>query len=285
MVEFPRIAFVGGGNMAGALIEGLLARGCPPSRLVVLDVHEPTRQKWQARGLEVLEGPDSSLTGCDVWLLAVKPQQLKEVAQAARPCLGSDTLVVSIAAGIALSSLCAWFGTADHPWASVIRAMPNTPALVGQGVTGLAAASGVTDDQRQLATQILSTVGEVVWVDSDDQIDAVTALSGSGPAYVFRFIEGMVAGGQKLGLSAQQSQSLAIATVAGAARLAAQSGDPVETLREKVTSKGGTTAAALDVMQQRQFLETLVAAMQAAHQRAGELSAEFGRTEIGRAEG
>lgn len=279
MVEFPRIAFIGGGNMAGALIEGLLGRGCPVSRLTVVDVYEPTRQKWQARGLDVLAAPQASLAQCDVWLLAVKPQQLKDVALAAKPFLGKDTLVVSIAAGIALSSLCAWFGSTSQPWANMIRAMPNTPALVGKGVTGLAAVSGVSDDQRALTTQILSSVGDVVWVDGDDQIDVVTALSGSGPAYVFRFIEALVAGGQKLGLSAQQAQSLAIATVAGAASLAAQSDDPVETLREKVTSKGGTTAAALDVMQQKQFLETVVQAMQAAHKRAGELSAEFGRTE------
>lgn len=279
MHDFPRTAFIGGGNMAGALIEGLLAQGCDPARLTVVEVSEEAQRKWIERGLQVLSQPSDALSQCEVWVLAVKPQQLQAVVLSARPFLQAGTLVISIAAGIALSSLSQWLGQQGSPWPSVIRAMPNTPALVGQGVTGLAAAAGVGQNQRAMAQQILGSVGEVVWVRDDDQIDAVTALSGSGPAYVFRFIEGLMAGGQALGLDPQQARALALATVSGAATLAARSVDPVEVLRDKVTSKGGTTAAALDVMHANQFHETVVQAMKAAYQRAGQLSAEFGKTD------
>lgn len=265
--------------MAGALIEGLLGQGCEPSRLTVVEVSEAAQRKWIERGLQVLSQPSDALSQCDVWVLAVKPQQLQAVVLSARPFLQVGTLVISIAAGIALSSLSQWLGQEGAPWPSVIRAMPNTPALVGQGVTGLAAADGVGQNQRSMAQQILGSVGEVVWVRDDDQIDAVTALSGSGPAYVFRFIEGLMAGGQALGLDPQQARALALATVSGAATLAARSVDPVEVLRDKVTSKGGTTAAALDVMHTHQFHETVVQAMKAAYERAGQLSAEFGKTD------
>lgn len=265
--------------MAGALIEGLLGQGCPASSLHVIDVHQPTLEKWQARSISALAAPDAVLEVHDVWVLAVKPQQLSDVVRAARPFLQPGTLVISIAAGIALSSLCQWLGQDGRVWPDVIRAMPNTPALVGQGITGLAAAPTVSAAKRDLTAQILSSVGEVVWVRDDDQVDAVTALSGSGPAYVFRFIEGLIEGGRALGLSDEQARCLAIATVSGAASLASQSQEPVSILRERVTSKGGTTAAALDVMASGQFFETVVAAMLAAHKRAGELSAEFGKAQ------
>ena len=279
MHDFPRIAFIGGGNMAGALIEGLLEQGCDPARLAVIDVSEQAQRKWRERGLQVTDQPSDALRQCEVWLLAVKPQQLHQVVISARPFLQPGTLVISIAAGISLSSLYQWLGNPDTPGPAVIRAMPNTPALVGQGVTGLAAAQGVQQPQRAVAEQLLSCVGEVVWVKDDAQIDAVTALSGSGPAYVFRFIEGLIAGGQALGLDSQQARALALATVSGAATLAARSDEPVEVLRDRVTSKGGTTAAALDVMQSRQFHETVIVAMKAAYERSGQLSAEFGKTD------
>jgi pyrroline-5-carboxylate reductase len=279
MHDFPRIAFIGGGNMAGALIEGLLEQGCDPARLAVIDVSEQAQRKWRERGLQVTDQPSDALRQCEVWLLAVKPQQLHQVVISARPFLQPGTLVISIAAGISLSSLSQWLGNPDTPEPAVIRAMPNTPALVGQGVTGLAAAQGVQQPQRAVAEQLLSCVGEVVWVKDDAQIDAVTALSGSGPAYVFRFIEGLIAGGQALGLDSQQARALALATVSGAATLAARSDEPVEVLRDRVTSKGGTTAAALDVMQSRQFHETVIVAMKAAYERSGQLSAEFGTTD------
>jgi len=276
-VSQPEIGFIGGGNMAGALIEGLLKKGYKPDQILVIDVAEPTRQRWAQRGLHVSAQPDSTLANCKTWILAVKPQQLKEVVAAAKPQLTAGTLVISIAAGISLSSLCNWLGSSNEPWPAVIRAMPNTPALIGKGITGLISAPEATEAHREMASQILGCVGEVVWVTNDDQIDAVTALSGSGPAYVFRFIEGLIAGGEALGLTREQSRQLAIHTVAGAAGLAAQSDEPVSVLRERVTSKGGTTAAALDVMQNGKLYETIVEAMKAAYKRAGELSAEFGR--------
>lgn len=277
MHNFPKIAFIGGGNMAGALIEGLLERGGHANAVHVVDISDVIGAKWRARDLQVASAPSEALASCEVWVLAVKPQQLHDVVLAAKPFLRAGTLVISIAAGISLSSLCSWLGTSAAPMQSVIRAMPNTPALVGQGVTGLVAAPGVTQEQRNIAASILGSVGQVIWVESDAQIDAVTALSGSGPAYVFRFLEGLIEGGVALGLDHEQSKSLALATLSGAATLAARSSDSVDTLRERVTSKGGTTAAALEVMQSRQFKETVMAAMRAAHDRAVELSVEFGK--------
>lgn len=272
-----RIAFLGGGNMAGALINGLLSQGLPADQLLVVDIHEPTRERWATQGLKTRPKPDVFLEGCDIWVLAVKPQQLHAVTQAIRPFLKPDTLVISIAAGISLSSLSNWLGETDQPFTNIIRAMPNTPALVNQGVTGLAAGSGVNQAHQALATQVLESVGQVVWVVNDAQIDAVTAVSGSGPAYVFRFLESLIAGGVEVGLSADEAKALAIATVQGAVALAANSQEPIHALRENVTSKGGTTAAALDVLQSEGFMETIVKAVQAAHIRAAELSDEFGQ--------
>lgn len=270
------IAFVGGGNMAGALIQGLLKRGVPAKHLHVIDVNGDTRARWRELGLSVASEPDEQLSGHHVWVLAVKPQQLADVVQQCRPFLASNNVVLSIAAGISLSSLSHWLGSPADPWPLVVRAMPNTPALVEKGMTGLAAASEVSSEHRSHVQNILSAVGDVVWVDSDDMIDAVTAVSGSGPAYVFRFIEAMMEGAKSLGLDDVQAKQLTLATLAGATELAAQSVEPVSVLRERVTSKGGTTQAALNVMQEKGFGELMQQAMKAAYDRAGELSREFG---------
>lgn len=277
MKDLPRIGFIGGGNMAGALIEGLLAQGCAPEGLMVLDVSDAVLERWHKRGLNTAAVASTVLSECEVWVLAVKPQQLHAVTQTLKPFLKDGTLVISIAAGISVSSLSEWMGQGACAWPGVIRAMPNTPSLVGKGVTGLAASPTVSEAQRTLATRILGGVGEVVWVENDEQIDVVTAISGSGPAYVFRFIESLIQAAEQLGLEPQQARSLALATVQGAAELAARSEDSVSTLRENVTSKGGTTAAALDVLQSGGFLETIGAAVQAAYNRAGELSKEYGQ--------
>lgn len=263
--------------MAGALIEGLLKRGVPGEHLHVIDIHEPTRDRWQSRGLSVSAGPDDCLRIHRTWVLAVKPQQLAEVTSSLRPYLTPDTLVISIAAGIPLVTLADWLGSQVDPWPLVVRAMPNTPALVEKGITGLVAGEGIDSRHRNEVQNILSAVGEVVWVESDDMIDAITALSGSGPAYVFRFIEALIDGAKALGLDEIQAKQLALATVAGAAELALQSTDPVAVLRERVTSKGGTTQAALEVLEQQQFAASVVKAMQAAYKRAGELSEVYGR--------
>jgi pyrroline-5-carboxylate reductase len=202
---------------------------------------------------------------------------MREVVLQCRPWLQPNTLVISIAAGISIESLGKWLGDETKPYGYIVRCMPNTPALVGAGVTGMSAPSTTTAADRARATALLSTVGEVVWVDSDRAIDAVTALSGSGPAYVFLFIESLIQGGLALGLSEQQSRDLALSTLAGATKLAQQSPESPSVLRERVTSKGGTTAAALDVFAQQGFSTTVGQAMAAADRRAAELSLEFGK--------
>lgn len=270
--QHTKMAFIGGGNMAGAIIEGLLKQGMPPTDLHVVDQHEPTLEGWRAKGLSVSPLCDATLSQCQVWVLAVKPQQLAAVVAQAKPFLSATPLILSVAAGIRLATLGRWLGETGKPYSKLVRAMPNTPALVQKGMTGLAASQGVSSSDKQWVQTILSAVGEVVWVKSDTEIDAVTALSGSGPAYVFRFIEALVEAGEGLGLTPAQAKQMALATVSGATELAARSDEPLSVLRERVTSKGGTTAAALQVLEQEGFVKTITQAMHAAYDRAGELS-------------
>ena len=281
MTAHTKIAFIGGGNMAAALIEGLLRGATRAPDLHVVEVNEQARHRWHERGLSTSASCSDTLSTASLWVLAVKPQQLKDVVMQAKPYLVKQTLVLSIAAGVSLQTLCHWLGSPASPWPQVIRAMPNTPALVDKGITGLVASKGVTAAHRELVQAVLSAVSELVWVQNDDQIDAITALSGSGPAYVFRFLEALVAGGQALGLTHDQARQLALATLAGATELAAQSPDSLATLRERVTSKGGTTEAALKVMQEGAFFETVGNAMRAAYERAGELSVSLGDEQSG----
>ena len=276
MDHFPSVAMIGGGNMANALVSGLLNRHCPKANLHVVEVHEPLRHQWSERGISVSAHADEKLSAHQVWIFAVKPQQMRDVMLQTRRWLKPDTLVISIAAGISIASLATWLNDDGKPWQRLVRCMPNTPALVGAGVTGMAAPAALLQQDRDTASALLSTVGEVVWVADDQAIDAVTALSGSGPAYVFLFIEALIAGATKLGLSPEQSRSLALATLAGATKLAADSTEPIAVLRERVTSKGGTTAAALDLFKDRGLTEMVEQAMQAASIRAAELSQEFG---------
>jgi pyrroline-5-carboxylate reductase len=255
----------------------MLAQGCPAEQVHVVEVVDALQEHWRARSVSVSAAPDQALAQRQVWIFAVKPQQMREVVLQCRPWLQPNTLVISIAAGISIESLGKWLGDETKPYGNIVRCMPNTPALVGAGVTGMSAPSTTTAADRARATALLSTVGEVVWVDSDRAIDAVTALSGSGPAYVFLFIESLIQGGLALGLSEQQSRDLALSTLAGATKLAQQSPESPSVLRERVTSKGGTTAAALDVFAQQGFSTTVGQAMAAADQRAAELSLEFGK--------
>ncbi len=277
MNQIPSVAFIGGGNMANALVSGLLSQGCPSTQLHVLEVAEALREQWRARGLSVASAPDASLSEQQVWIFAVKPQQMREVVLQCKPWLKPDTLVISIAAGIAIKSLSDWLGSPEQPFERIVRCMPNTPALVRAGVTGMAAAAGLPKAEQDIATHLLSAVGQVVWVDNDQAIDAVTALSGSGPAYVFLFLESLIAGAQALGLSASQARALALATLSGSTQLAAESTETPAVLRERVTSKGGTTAAALEVFSKQAFSTIVAQAMAAANDRAAELSTEFGR--------
>ncbi len=267
----PRLAFVGGGNMAAALIGGLRRRHAVGA-VHVVEV-EPARRTWLAREFHATTGerPNDAIAGCAAVVLAVKPQQMREVCTALRPYLG-HALVLSIAAGIRASDIARWTGSTR-----VVRAMPNTPALIGRGISGLAALPEVSADERTLAGQILAAAGEIVWFDDEAQLDPVTAVSGSGPAYVFYFIEALQQAGCELGFTDAQARQLAISTFAGAAELATASDEAVATLRERVTSKGGTTAAALACMQADELKAKIVAAVRAADARARELGSELGR--------
>lgn len=271
------LAFIGGGNMASALASGLIGKRCGAGDVHIIDVNESILGQWREKGTSVALAPDSLLSEQRIWVFAVKPQVMRETVAACKPFLRPDTLVISIAAGISSQTLADWLGEPGKPWTRLVRCMPNTPALIGAGAAGLLALPGVTEQDKAQAQLLFRAVGQVAWVDSDEQIDAVTALSGSGPAYVFLFIEALIEGAVKLGLSAEQARTLALATLNGATQLAALSPETPATLRERVTSKGGTTAAALGVFEQRDFSAMVQQAMQAAFDRAAELSQEFSK--------
>jgi len=271
------IAFIGGGNMAAALGAGMAGNICPPGNIHVVDINPDMHKGWLARGATAALAPDERLHDCQVWFFAVKPQFMRDAVKAAAPFLQPGTLVVSVAAGIGGAVLARWLGAPGHPWTRLVRCMPNTPALVGAGVTGMLALEGVSAADRELAQAMLESVGQVVWVADDAAIDAVTALSGSGPAYVFLFIEALIEGGIQVGLTSAQARDLAIGTLSGAARLAASADEPPAVLRERVTSKGGTTAAALKVLNDSDFTGLVGRAMAAAAQRSRELAQEAGK--------
>ncbi|MYZ44518.1 pyrroline-5-carboxylate reductase [Schauerella aestuarii] len=267
------IAFIGGGNMAAALAAGMADRILPAGNIHVVEINTAAHAAWQARGVSVASAPDHMLAQADIWIFAVKPQVMRDVVAACKPWLRDKTLAVSIAAGVRSDTLAEWLGEAGAPWSRLVRCMPNTPALVGAGATGLAALPGVSAADRDQVEAIMGAVGTTVWVDDDAGLDAVTAVSGSGPAYVFLFIEALIAGGVKVGLTAGQARELALATLAGATRLAAESDETPATLRERVTSKGGTTAAALAAFEKADFTGIVATAVAAAAERSRELAA------------
>lgn len=268
-----KIGFIGGGNMASALIGGLAGRLVGADRMHVVDPSADALRKLEQQfGVGTAPQIDSGLAACEVIVLAVKPQQMKTVAEQLRPHLGAQ-LLLSIAAGIRAADLSRWLG--GHR--AIVRSMPNTPALIGQGITGMVAMSGVSDVQRAAADAVMRAVGATVWLDDESLIDAVTAVSGSGPAYVFYFLEAMQQAALELGLTPEQGTALAIATFGGAAQLAAQSSEPLSVLRERVTSKGGTTYAALASMDAAGVKGAIVTAIKAAAARSRELGEEFGR--------
>ncbi|WP_137923260.1 pyrroline-5-carboxylate reductase [Cupriavidus sp. 2SB] len=272
MLDSLTFGFLGGGNMASALIGGLVARGVPAGSIRVVDPSEDARKRLaQAPGVHALAAPDAAFGASDVIVLAVKPQQFRDALAPLEALLG-DSLIISVAAGIRLQDMARWLGRTR-----LVRAMPNTPALAGMGMTGLAAAPGLSEADRAVASAVAEAVGQCVWVDNDDQIDAVTAISGSGPAYVFYFVEAMERAAMEMGLSAEQGRQLAVETFRGAAALAAESPEPVSLLRERVTSKGGTTYAALTAMDASGMKEAFVKAMHAAAERGREMGAEFGK--------
>ena len=266
------IAFIGGGNMASAIIGGLIAQGLPAAHITVVEPFEAARDALQAKfGITALPAATAALEAAELVVWAVKPQTFKDAAAAASP-FTRQALHLSVAAGITTDSIAQWLGTGR-----IVRAMPNTPALVGKGMTGLFARADVDAAGSALVQTVIATTGQYVWVEQESQLDAVTALSGSGPAYVFLFLEAMTQAGQDMGLSQQQAYQLAVATFQGASELAARSDEPASVLRERVTSKGGTTYAAITHMQAQQVPEHFVAAMRKAETRAQELAAEFGR--------
>jgi pyrroline-5-carboxylate reductase len=268
-----KIAFLGGGNMASALIGGLRAQGFGATSISVIELSPAARDKLAARhGVHVSAAPDAATRESDTVVLAVKPQDMRQ-ALASLGGVAASKLVISIAAGLRIADLSRWLG--GH--ARLVRCMPNTPALIGAGVTGLYAAPEVSAEERRRAEQIVGAVGEAVWVEDEALLDPVTAVSASGPAYVFWFMEQLALCGEKLGLPPEVSRKLALHTVLGAARLVAQSGESPGTLRAQVTSKGGTTEAALRVFAEERLAERFMRAVEAASRRGAELGEQLGK--------
>ncbi|MBT9611948.1 MAG: pyrroline-5-carboxylate reductase [Burkholderiales bacterium] len=268
-----KITFIGGGNMAGALIGGLIQRGFHPGDIHVVEINADARATLtRAFKLKTYAGISAEAVQTDLIVLAVKPQQLCAVAGELKPLLRKQ-LVISIAAGVRAQDLARWLGD----YARLVRAMPNTPALVRAGVTGLYALPEVSSAERGQAQQVMEAVGACVWLEEEAQMDAVTAVSGSGPAYVFYFIEALEAAALALGLSPAQGRELALATFLGAAQLARQSHDDPATLRAKVTSKGGTTERAILSLEQADVKNLIQRAVLSAAERSRELGDELGK--------
>ncbi|RAI67369.1 pyrroline-5-carboxylate reductase [Pseudomonas fluorescens] len=268
-----RIAFIGAGNMAASLIGGLRAKGLEAAQIRASDPGEETRARVSAEhGIETFADNAQAIVGADVVVLAVKPQAMKAVCQALRPNLKPDQLVVSIAAGITCASMNNWLGAQP-----IVRCMPNTPALLRQGVSGLFATAEVTAEQRQQAQALLSAVGIALWLDEERQLDAVTAVSGSGPAYFFLLIEAMTAAGVKLGLPADIAAQLTLQTALGAAHMAVSSDVDAAELRRRVTSPAGTTEAAIKSFQANGFEALVEKALGAAAHRSAEMAEQLGQ--------
>jgi len=262
-----RLAFIGGGNMAGAIFGGLLRSGWPPASITIVEPGAEQRERIAVAhpGVRLLAAADESLAAADIVVWAVKPQIF---AAAAAPCAGlvGNALQLSVMAGIRSEAIVGATGSER-----VVRAMPNTPALIGRGIAALFARPAVSDDDRAAVARVLAPTGNLLWVARETDLDAVTALSGSGPAYVFFFLEAMIEAGTEMGLPAEQARRLAQETFAGAAQLAMQSDESPAQLRERVTSKGGTTHAAITSLQASQVKTAFVKALHAARTRAEEL--------------
>ena len=263
------ICFIGGGNMAQALIGGLLSRGLPATRVTVSDPVEHVRELLQAKDIHVTDNNIDAIRDADIVVLAVKPQVLADVL---KPLNGlfTDKLIVSIVAGAEIETISAFTGTE-----MVVRVMPNTPALVQTGAHGLFAYPVVDDAKRELASQVLAATGLTLWVESEDQIDAVTAVSGSGPAYFFYMMESMIRAGKNMGLDEKVATALTLQTALGAAQMAITSASSPAELRKNVTSPNGTTQAALEVFDRAQISQNIQTALAAAQKRSQELAQEI----------
>ena len=268
--SFLPMTFIGGGNLAQALIAGWLKQGISASQIHVIEPAAATREHLSRHlGVTCHEQAVSQLTDSRLVVWAIKPQVFKQVALSLNGMF-PQALHLSVAAGVRSDSIGRWLDTQ-----SVVRAMPNTPALVGLGQTGLFAGPAVSASQREQVQALMQAVGQSIWVEREELLDTVTALSGSGPAYVFYFIEAMTKAGVSMGLTPAQAHQLAVGTFTGAAALASSSNESPEVLRERVTSKGGTTFAAITSMQDHHLDRTIAQAMQAAHQRSIEMGHLF----------
>lgn len=267
----PGVAFIGGGQMARALIAGLCAAGQPAASLSVADISPEARSALERDfpGIHTTAEPAEAAARAGLWVFAVKPHQMEAVACSLRALAGNlQPTVVSVAAGTRVAQLESWLG-AGVP---VVRTMPNRPAFVGAGITGLYASAAVGHGPREHAAALMQAAGSTVWVEEERLLDAVTAVSGSGPAYFFLLIEALAAAGEAVGLPADTARELAVATAYGSGKMARDTGAPPAELREQVTSKGGTTAAALAVFEAGGFRPLVAAAVAAANQRAVELA-------------
>ena len=275
VLDNKKISFIGGGNMAQALISGLVSCGVKPSLITVADPSSEAREQLAAKGLNTVDptaDAKAAVIGADIVVLAVKPQVMKAVVSGFADVLDKQ-LVISVAAGLSTALLSNMLGG----YGNIVRAMPNTPAMIQMGATGLYGTDDISAEQKQLATAVMEASGLVMWVDNEEHMHAVTAVSGSAPAYMFYFIEAMVDGAVALGLDKEQASALAMQTMLGAAKMAMNSEDAPSELRRKVTSPNGTTQAAVESMQANDISRQIVEAMQACYDRSQALSEEMSK--------
>ena len=275
VLDNKKISFIGGGNMAQALISGLISCGVKPSLITVADPNSEAREQLAAKGLNTVDptaDAKAAVINADIVVLAVKPQVMKAVVSGFADVLDKQ-LVISVAAGLSTALLSNMLGG----YSNIVRAMPNTPAMIQMGATGLYGTDDISAEQKQLATAVMEASGLVMWVDNEEHMHAVTAVSGSAPAYMFYFIESMVDGAVALGLDKEQASALAMQTMLGAAKMALGSEDAPSELRRKVTSPNGTTQAAIESMQANDISRQIAEAMQACYDRSQALSEEMSK--------
>jgi len=275
VLDNKKISFIGGGNMAQALISGLVSCGVKPSLITVADPSSEAREQLAAKGLNTVDptaDAKAAVIDADIVVLAVKPQVMKAVVSSFADVLDKQ-LVISVAAGLSTELLSDMLGGYDN----IVRAMPNTPAMIQMGATGLYGTDNISAEQKQLATAVMEASGLVMWVDNEEHMHAVTAVSGSAPAYMFYFIESMIDGAVALGLDKEQASALAMQTMLGAAKMAMGSEDAPSELRRKVTSPNGTTQAAIESMQANDIGRQIGEAMQACYDRSQALSEEMSK--------
>lgn len=275
VLDNKKISFIGGGNMAQALISGLVSCGIEPNLITVADPSSDIREQLAAKGLNTVDpmaNAKAAVVDADIVVLAVKPQMMKVVVGAFAEALDNQ-LVISVAAGLSTDLLSSMLGG----YSNIVRAMPNTPSMIQMGATGLYGTDNISAEQKELATAVMEASGLVMWVDDEEHMHAVTAVSGSAPAYMFYFIESMVDKGIVLGLDTEQASALALQTMIGAAKMAMNSEDTPAELRRKVTSPNGTTQAAVESMQANEIGRQIGEAMQACYDRSQALSEEMSK--------